>query len=332
MRFKLAAKYRSKTARIFLLFTFQKITFARLYTGFLVLAEKTVNIERAPGASLKISDYAAFTKVRLSLLVLFSAVLGYLMAAPKTDWTQLITLFIGGFFITAASNGLNQVFERDLDKLMKRTMNRPLPTEKMSLTEAWILIAVFAVLGTGILWWGTNPLCALLSFSSLIAYSFIYTPLKRRTPLAVFVGAFPGALPPLLGWVAATGSISYMALLLFATQFMWQFPHFWAIAWRLDDDYRKAGFNLLPFPTGRNKSNAFQILLYTTMLVPVSILPAVFGYINPITGVIVFTCSVLFLIPAIQLYRTCSMKAASLLMFSSFAYLPLVQLALLFNI
>jgi len=297
-----------------------------------VLAEKTVNIEHAPEATLKISDYVAFTKIRLSLLVLLSAVIGYLIAAPQVNWSELLMLFFGGLFITAASNGINQIIERDLDKLMKRTMSRPLPTEKMSLPEAYILVSVFAIGGTAMLWWGTNPLCAMLSLSSLILYSFVYTPLKRRTPLAVFVGAFPGALPPLLGWVAATGSIDYMALLLFAIQFMWQFPHFWAIAWRLDDDYRKAGFNLLPFPTGRNSSNAFQILLYTTMLVPVSILPSVFGYAGMLTGILVFAASVLFLVPAIMLYHTRSMKAASLLMFSSFAYLPVVQLILLFTI
>lgn len=281
---------------------------------------------------MKIADYAAFAKLRLSLLVLFSAVIGYLMGAAVFSWTALICLFFGGMFITAASNGLNQIFERELDKLMKRTMSRPLPMEKMSVKEAYILVSVFAVAGFLLLWFGTNPLCAVLSLSSLVVYSFIYTPLKRKTSLAVFVGAFPGALPPLLGWVAATGSVDFMAMMLFATQFMWQFPHFWAIAWRLDEDYKKAGFNLLPFSSGHSRKNAFQILLYTLMLVPVSMFPVIFGYTHLISGAIIFVSSVLFLIPAIRLYLTCSMKDASMLMFSSFAYLPVVQLAMLFNI
>lgn len=299
-----------------------------------MLAEKTVNIDERTGTStLKIADYVAFTKLRLSLLVLFSAVIGYLMgAAGRVNWTELVCLFFGGLFITGASNGLNQIFERDLDRLMKRTMSRPLPMEKMRLPEAYVLVVLLAVAGSLLLWFGTNPLCALLSLSSLAAYSFVYTPMKRVSSLAVFVGAFPGALPPLLGWVAATGRVDDMALFLFAGQFMWQFPHFWAIAWRLDDDYKKAGFNLLPFSTGRNRSNAFQILLYTMALVPVSMLPVIFGYTHLISGMIVLAASLAFLVPALQLYRTCSMKAATTLMFASFLYLPVVQIALLINI
>ncbi len=294
-----------------------------------MLAENSVQIEKP---SLKISDYIAFTKLRLSLLVLFSAGLGYLIAGGPFETKTFICLLIGGFCITAASNGLNQIFERELDKLMKRTMNRPLPKDKMSVTEAYVLVIVFAVGGTLCLWFGTNPLCTLLSVSSLFLYAFVYTPLKRVSSIAVFVGAIPGALPPLLGYVACTGTIDYMAMLLFATQFMWQFPHFWAIAWRVNDDYAKAGFSLLPFKSGHSKQNAFQILIYGLFLIPVSVIPVFMGYTNIISGIIIAVSGVAFLIPAIQLYRNLSMKSASTLMFSSFLYLPVVQIFMWLNL
>jgi heme o synthase len=198
--------------------------------------------------------------------------------------------------------------------------------------EAYILVIVFAVTGTLFLWFGTNPLCALLSVSSLVLYAFAYTPLKRISSIAVFVGAIPGALPPLLGYVAATGTIDYFAMLLFAGQFMWQFPHFWAIAWRLNEDYGKAGFSLLPFKSGHSKQNAFQILIYTLFLIPVSIIPVFMGYTNPISGIIIGLSGVAFLIPAIWLYKSLSMKAASALMFSSFLYLPVVQIFMWLNL
>lgn len=295
-----------------------------------VLAENSVHIEK--NSSLKISDYIAFTKLRLSILVVFSAGLGYLIANPVFNAKTFIFLLLGGFFITAASNGLNQIFERELDKLMKRTMQRPLPKEKMTVVEAYALVVVFAIGGTMFLWFGTNPLCTILSLSSLIIYSFIYTPAKRFSSIAVFIGAIPGALPPLLGYVAAKGTIDYMAMLLFATQFMWQFPHFWAIAWRVHEDYQKAGFDLLPFKSGHSKQNAFQILLYTLFLIPVSLIPVMMGYTNPVTGVIIGLAGIGFLIPAIRLYKSLSMKDASLLMFVSFIYLPIVQIFMWVNL
>jgi heme o synthase len=280
----------------------------------------------------KLEDYAIFIKFRLSSLVLFSAVIGYLMAKPMVNWVELVLLLLGGFLTTGAANGFNQIAERDIDGLMTRTQNRPLPRGRMSLPEAWILAVSLAAGGFTLLLVGTNLLCAALSISALLVYSLIYTPLKRVTPLAVFVGALPGALPPLLGWVGATGSIEYMALLLFAIQFMWQFPHFWAIAWKLEDDYRKAGFTLLPFPTGRNRKNAFQILFYSVMLIPVSALPWMFHQTGEISGITVVLSSAIFLIPAIQLYWTCSVQAATRLMFSSLIYLPVVQIMLLLNL
>ncbi len=308
----------------------KNITFAPLRNYPQVLAENSVQIEKS--SSLKISDYIAFTKLRLSLLVLFSAGLGYLIAGGIFDPSTFICLLIGGFSITAASNGLNQIFERELDKLMKRTMQRPLPKEKMSVTEAYVLVIVFTITGTLFLWFGTNPLCTVLSVSSLILYAFVYTPLKRVSSIAVFVGAIPGALPPLLGYVAAKGSVDYLAMLLFATQFMWQFPHFWAIAWRMNEDYAKAGFSLLPFRSGHSKQNAFQILIYTLFLIPVSIVPVFMGYTHLISGIIIGICGIVFLIPALRLYKSLHMKDATVLMFTSFLYLPVVQIFMWINI
>lgn len=295
-----------------------------------MVAENTVHIESSSRA-IKIADILAFAKLRLSLLVIISAILGYLIEAKEFSWFTLLGVFAGGLLITSASNGINQILERDLDKLMKRTMSRPLPMEKMTVKQATILVIIMGIAGTVILLVWTNLLCTLLSLSSLLIYSFIYTPMKRRTPIAVFVGAIPGALPPLLGCVAASGEISFMAMLLFAIQFMWQFPHFWAIAWKLDDDYKKAGFNLLPYPTGHSKQNAFQILVYNLMLIPVSALPWIFEVISPIAGALVICCSILFAIPAVRLYIRCDMKSATQLMFASFVYLPITQLIILFN-
>ena len=294
-----------------------------------MLAENSVQVEKP---TLKISDYIAFTKLRLSLLVLFSAGLGYLIAGGIFDGKTFACLLAGGLCITAASNGLNQIFERELDKLMKRTMQRPLPKEKMSVTEAYVLVIVFSLAGTLFLWFGTNPLCTVLSVSSLLMYAFLYTPLKKVSSIAAFVGAIPGALPPLLGYVAAKGTVDYMAMLLFAGQFMWQFPHFWAIAWRLNEDYAKAGFSLLPFKSGHSKQNAFQIFIYNLFLIPVSILPSIMGFTHLISGIVIGLTGVGFLIPAIWLYRSLNMKAASALMFSSFLYLPVVQIFMWLNL
>ncbi len=286
---------------------------------------------------LRLSDYLAFAKLRLSMLVIISAVFAYLIEIQFSEntsfqWSVLAGVFIGGMLITSASNGLNQIFERASDALMKRTQERPLPKQKMSLYQAYILVGIFISSGTAILLIYTNLLCTLLSLGSLIIYAFFYTPLKKISPIAVFIGAIPGALPPLLGCVAATENISYMALLLFAIQFIWQFPHFWAIAWKLDDDYKKAGFNLLPFPTGHSKQNAQQILLYNIVLIPISILPWLFGIINLTSGILILISSIAFLIPAIFLFLKLDMKSATQLMFASFVYLPIVQLIILFNL
>jgi protoheme IX farnesyltransferase len=212
-------------------------------------------------------------------------------------------------------------------------MNRPVPTGKMSVTEGMILASIMGITGIAFLHVFVNPLSAILSATALVLYVFAYTPLKRVTPFAVFVGAFPGAVPAMLGWVAATdgfGFIGTNALLLFAVQFMWQFPHFWAIAWVVDDDYRNAGFRLLPSKE-RDKASAFQILVYTLFLLPISVLPLLFGMTGIIGISVVLVCGIMFLYQAWKLYISLEIKDASRLMFGSFIYLPVVQLAYLFG-
>jgi len=292
-----------------------------------MLIEKTVRDE---GLGQKVKDYILLTKLRLSSLVIFSSAIGFLIAPHGViDWFKISMLLLGGLLTTAGSNAFNQVIEKDYDKLMSRTANRPLPTGRMSVTEALLVAGICGVGGILILWYNFNVMAALLSAIALLSYAFIYTPLKRISPIAVFVGAIPGALPPLIGWVAATGSISQDAIVLFAIQFIWQFPHFWAIAWVCYDDYMKAGFKLLPSKEGRNKFSALQNIIYILVLIPISIIPMTLHMTGWISTSIVFAGGIMFLIPAIKLYRECTMKAARQLMFASFFYLPIVQLALL---
>lgn len=286
----------------------------------------------------KIVDYATFTKLRLASLVVFSAVISYFIGVKQlqieADWFRLGALIVGGFLVTGSSNGFNQVIERNWDKLMDRTSKRPLPQEKMSIAEGYIVAGIMGIAGVVILYLFTNPLSAVLGLMALFLYVAVYTPMKRISSFATFVGAFPGAIPPMLGWVAATdgfGFIGTPALLYFATQFMWQFPHFWAIAWVMDDDYNKAGFRLLPSAGGRDKSSAFQILIYTISLLPVSLMPYLFRLCGLVATLIVLICGIAFIVQAFRLYRDCEIKSASRLMFGSFIYLPVVQLAYLFG-
>lgn len=274
--------------------------------------------------------------MRLSTLVVFSAGISYIIGAGATfDWTEFWMLILGGFLVTGSSNGINQVIEKDLDKLMSRTMERPLARERMSMAEAVFVACMMGAGGIFILYRFLNPMSAILGALALVLYTAAYTPMKRISPFAVFVGAFPGAIPPMLGYVASTegfGEISIQAIALFAVQFIWQFPHFWAIAWVLDEDYKKAGFRMLPSPGGRDKSSAFQALMYTIFLIPISLFPVLFKMSGTISAIIITICGVLFLLQAIKLYRECTVKAAQQLMFGSFFYLPIVQLAVLIKI
>ncbi len=276
----------------------------------------------------RIRVYAAFFKLRLASLVVFSACLGYLFADYNSDrfWQEILCLSFGGFLITGASNGINQILERELDALMNRTRKRPLPTGGMHLIEAWSVSVLAGIIGIGLLYFGVNLISAVLGFVALISYAFIYTPLKQITSFAVFVGAFPGAVPPMLGWVAATGHFGPEAGILFAVQFMWQFPHFWAIAWVLDDDYSLGGFRLLPSSSGRDKSSAFQILIYSLFTIPVSLLPWAFGLTGTVSLIVASLSGIAFCYYAFKLYFSCEISDARKLMFASFFYLPILQL------
>jgi len=282
---------------------------------------------------VRVRAYMDLIKFRLSALVTFSAVFGFILGdtAVAFSWPHFLGLALGGFLITGASGAANEILERDLDKLMKRTQNRPLPLKIISLSEAYLFTSLLGFLGIGILWIFTNPLTTLLGILSMVLYIFVYTPLKKVGPIAVFVGAIPGAMPPLLGWTAATGSISYEALIIFGIQFIWQFPHFWAIAWVSDEDYQRAGFKLLPSGGKKDLNTAFQIMIYTLFLLPLGLLPTYFGLTGLNSGIVATVCGVLFLAQTFSLMRDGSRKSALRIMFGSFLYLPIVQIAYLID-
>ena len=275
-------------------------------------------------------DIAALFKVRLGFFVVMSAILGWFMAVESLDLKSFLLLTIGGYLLTGASNGLNQVIEKRVDGLMERTAERPLPAGRMEPWQAILFSVLAGIIGLGCLF-TLNPLSGWLGVAALVSYAFIYTPLKSRSTLSVFVGAFPGALPPMIGYVAATGDFGIEPGTLFAVQFMWQFPHFWAIAWLAHDDYQKAGYHMLPFQAGRTKESAWQILMYTAFCIPASLLPWALPTGSPMVGNIALSvailCGIGFMIPAVKLYRTLDRKHARQLMFASFAYLPVVQIA-----
>jgi heme o synthase len=279
----------------------------------------------------KARAYWELLKFRLSFLVAFSCGFGYVLASTDVNWGTLAMLFLGGFLLSGSSVIINQIIEKDLDRLMVRTMNRPLPTYRVSVNEA-STVAIFCLLaGVTILMLYTNVLTTILSVVSMILYGFVYTPLKRVGPVAVFVGAIPGALPPLLGWVAATGSISHEALIIFGIQFIWQFPHFWAIAWVSDDDYKRAGFKLLPSGGKKDLNTAVQIMIYTMFLIPLGLLPATFGITGLNSAIVVTVCGVLFFAQTFSLMKSGDRKSALKIMFGSFLYLPIVQIAYLLD-
>jgi protoheme IX farnesyltransferase len=292
---------------------------------------KSASLDRNENAVIaKVRDVAGLFKMRLSFLVVVSAFLGYLVGAETISWNQLLILGTGGFLLTGGSNGMNQVLEREWDKLMLRTMNRPIPGNRMGVSEALIISMVATTAGILLLWFGLNTASGVLGLCAFFMYVFLYTPLKRVTSLSVFVGAFPGAIPPMLGYVAATNHYGLEAGLLFAMQFMWQFPHFWSIAWVAYDDYVRGGYQMLPFNEGRTKRTAFQVLLYSFFLLPVSLLPWALPLSSPLVGnlamAVAVVCGSVMIWYAWKLWRSCEIRDARKLMFASFFYLPIVQL------
>ncbi|TNF49150.1 MAG: protoheme IX farnesyltransferase [Bacteroidetes bacterium] len=277
----------------------------------------------------KIKAYISFTKFRLSFLVILSALSGYLFA-DGNDPLEIVYLMAGGLLVTAASNGSNQIWERELDKLMKRTSGRPIPQGVMSVTEGLIIVAFCLITGLILLSF-LNFYSVVLGFSAFASYVFLYTPLKRVTPWAVFVGAFPGAIPPMLGAIAATNDFGLLPGVLFFVQFMWQFPHFWAIAWVVYDDYKAGGFSLLPSKSGKSKESAFQIMVYSLAMIPFSLLPWLLGWTGDVTLVLATICGTGFFYLSFKLYHSLELKDAKTLMFASFIYLPIIQFVYVFD-
>ncbi|WP_027137771.1 heme o synthase [Gaetbulibacter saemankumensis] len=275
-----------------------------------------------------IADFKEITKMRLALSVVFSSLAGYLLGADNIDFKTLILLAFGGYFMVGASNAFNQIIEKDLDALMSRTQNRPVPSGRMSVTTAFIIASLFTLFGIIILY-TINKQTAMFGAISIFLYTCVYTPLKTKTPLAVFAGAIPGAIPFMLGWVAATNNFGIEPGTLFALQFFWQFPHFWAIGWFLFEDYKKGGFFMLP--TGKqDRGTAVQTIMYTVWTILVSIIP-VFGFtgdlkLSIVAVIIVFILGLWMLYYAIRLFRLMTEKAARQLMLVSVSYISLIQI------
>ncbi|MCK0122941.1 heme o synthase [Gelidibacter sp. F2691] len=266
--------------------------------------------------------------MRLSLSVVFSAIAGYLLGAESIDFGVIVLLAFGGYFMVGASNAYNQIIERDLDALMDRTKNRPIPSGRMSVNSAFTLAVIFTILGIGTLY-VINPRTAMYGAISIFLYTSVYTPLKTKTPLSVFAGAIPGAIPFMLGWVAARNDFGIEPGTLFAIQFFWQFPHFWAIGWFLFDDYKKGGFFMLP--TGkRDKGTATQTIMYTIWTVLISIVP-VFGItgdlkLSIVAAVIVLALGLVMIYYALELFKKRTATAAKQLMIASVSYITLLQI------
>jgi len=278
----------------------------------------------------KVKDYFQLVKFTLSFTVVFSCVICYLLAPGITyNLKMVVLLFVAGLLITGAANAINQAVEKDTDALMKRTDKRPVANGRMSQQEAYTFAFAAGIAGVLMMWQFFNLSSAILSAFSLFLYAFIYTPLKKVNSIAVLIGAFPGALPCLIGWVAGTGEFSAGGWILFGIQFLWQFPHFWAIAWVAHKDYTKAGFKLLPSDGGPTKFTAIQSIMYSLIMIPCGILPHYIGMTGFVSLWIVIACNIFMLVQSVRLYIEMDVNAAKRVMFSSYFYLPIVLLALL---
>lgn len=278
----------------------------------------------------KLEDYKQLVKFRLNLFVVFSAVASFIIVSQwSVSWSAALLLGVGGFLITGAANALNEVLEKDYDRLMKRTSNRPLPAGRMSVSEAVLMAGFMFVVGLFVLAL-FNPLCAVLGSFAVISYAFIYTPIKRFSTIAVAIGAIPGALPVLIGAVAFEGTITPLALVLFGIQFIWQFPHFWSIGWLGFDDYKLAGYKLVPEEDGRpDRGIGKQSMYYTLLLLPLLAFGFYLGVLSMISLVLVSVAAVLYAASGYNLYIKADNNAARKLMFSSFLFLPIVLATLL---
>ena len=297
--------------------------------------------EASKGNNNKLKDYLQLTKPSLNIMVVFSSVICFLLAPGVTKflnpWFWSLVLFAGGYLVTGSANAMNMAVEKDTDALMKRTASRPVAAGRMTVNEAWAFAIITGLAGVFILGYFFNLLSASLAAFSLFLYAFVYTPLKKVSAVAVLVGAFPGALPCLIGWAAGNEAIfesgngwkDYGGLALFALQFLWQFPHFWAIAWVAHKDYSNAGFKLLPADKGPTKFTALQTIVYALLLIPVSVLPFVIGLTGKYSLIIVMIANLFLVWQCVRLYKEMEPKAARRVMFSSYIYLPVVLMALL---
>lgn len=284
----------------------------------------------ASKVSSKLKDYQQLMKFTLSFTVVFSSVVCYLLVPGiEFDIQSVLLLFVGGLLVTGAANAINQIAEKDTDAIMKRTASRPIPSGRMTVDEASTFAVIAAVFGIFIIGMWFNWTAAGISGLSLFLYGFIYTPLKKVHSIAVLVGAIPGALPCLIGWAAGDPELGIGGWILFSLQFFWQFPHFWAIAWVTHEDYSKAGFRLLPSRGGPTKYAAVQAILYSVLLIPIGVLPFVFGMTGLVSVVIVALANLAMLWQAIQLFKNMDVASARKVMFGSYIYLPVVLLALL---
>lgn len=287
-----------------------------------------VSTAKNNGIALLFSDFKEVTKARLAVSVVFSSVAGYFLGAEEIDFMAIVLLSFGGYCMVGASNAYNQIIEKDLDALMDRTKNRPIPAGRVSVNKALVLAVVLTVIGIVSLYI-LNPKTAMFGAISIFLYTSVYTPLKTMTPLSVFVGAFPGAIPFMLGWVAATNEFGIEPGTLFMIQFFWQFPHFWALAWMLDEDYKKGGFKMLP--TGKkDKKTTLQIIMYTIWMIVISVIPT-FGFTGRLhlsipAAIIVFLLGLLMLFFAFKLYEGQDNKSAKKLMLASVTYITLMQI------
>lgn len=286
----------------------------------------------------KVKDYFQLIKFTLSFMVVFSTVVSFLIAPNELQYVRskvisVLLLFVGGMFVTGSANAINQVLEKSTDAMMKRTAKRPVASGRMSVSEATVFAVLAGIAGVFVLWYWFNYQCAFLGLFSLLLYGFVYTPLKKVNSVAVLVGAIPGALPCLIGWVAATGDFSIGGWVLFGIQFLWQFPHFWAIAWLAHQDYTTAGFKLLPGDKGPTKFTALQTIIYSAMMIPFGLLPYFTGLTDTgsrgiITMAVLFICNSWMVYVSILLFKNMDIKSAKKVMFSSYFYLMIVLLAL----
>lgn len=286
-----------------------------------------VSTVKSDSFAVYFSDFREITKVRLAVSVVFSSIAGYLLGAVEVNFMSVLLLAFGGYCMVGASNAYNQVIEKDLDALMNRTRNRPIPSGRMSVATAMIIAVSLTIVGIVALYL-LNPKTAMFGAISIFLYTSVYTPLKTKTPLAVFVGAFPGAIPFMLGWVAATDNFGIEPGTLFMIQFFWQFPHFWALGWMLDEDYKRGGFKMLP--TGKkDKGTALQIIMYTLWMIIISIIP-VFGItgrlqLSVVAAIVIFLMGLVMLFFGFRLYERRDNVSARKLMLASVIYITLMQ-------